>query len=148
MSVAAWQIWLGAALVLAFLELTGAHFIMLGLAIAAAIVALVVILLPELGLTGQLLTFAVAVAVTIPAIITVFRRYFPVNRVTVMNEPGQHAAAPRQVVKDNGRIGVKIRGDFYPAEYSDGRVPDPGDEVVVEGFRGIVARVRDNNQPQ
>lgn len=142
MTVAAWQIWLGLALVLALFELGGAHFVMLGLAIAAAVVAIAVGVVPEIGLAGQLLIFGVAAAFTVPTIIMVFRHYFPAGRVNVMNEPSSRAAEPQEVVERDGRAGVEIYGDFYPAEYPSGLPPEPGTQVIVLEFKGIVARVR------
>lgn len=148
MTVAAWQIWLAVALVLALLELAGAHFILLGLAIAAAAVALIAGFVPATGFAGQLLIFAIAAAFTVPAIVMVFRRYFPNNLVNVVNEPGGRAGEPRPAVERNGRIGVEIYGDFYPAEFSSGLTPEPGTQVVVTEFRGIVARVRAASDPE
>ncbi len=148
MGVAAWQIWLGLALLLGLAELAGAHFIMLGLGLAAAVVAIVAAVVPEIGLAGQLLVFAVAAAFIVPTIILVFRRYFPESQISVMNEPGSQAAEPHWVVERDGRAGVEIYGDFYPAEFSSGLAPEPGMQVEIVEFRGIVALVRALDAPE
>ncbi|MCP1726290.1 membrane protein implicated in regulation of membrane protease activity [Natronospira proteinivora] len=138
----AWHLWAVAALLLALAELAGGQFILLGLGLAAAVVAVVLIFLPGMGFAGQLLIFGVAAAVIVPLIVMVFRRYFPEQGVSVMNEPGGKAGEPRPVVERDGRIGVEIYGDFYPAEFPSGIEPEKGMEVVVLRFRGIKALVR------
>ncbi|MEA5444678.1 nodulation efficiency, NfeD-like protein [Gammaproteobacteria bacterium AB-CW1] len=138
----AWHLWAVVALLLALAELMGGQFILLGLGLAAALVALVLAFLPGMGLAGQLLIFGVAAAVIVPVIVMIFRHYFPEGGVSVMNEPGGKAGQPRTVVERDGRVGVEIYGDFYPAEFPSGLKPEPGMEVVVTRFRGIVAMVR------
>lgn len=137
----AWHIWFLAALALAMLELLGAHFVFFGLAIAALAVSLAVAIVPGLGLGGQVGLFMVASLVAVPGIVVVYRRFFPKRRVSVMNEPSREAEQPRDIVEDNGRVGVTIHGDFYPARLPDGRDPAPGLRVVVTRFQGIVAIV-------
>jgi len=138
----AWHLWAVAALLLALAELAGGGFVLLGLGLAAVVVTLVLVFAPGMGFGGQLLIFGVAAAVIVPIIVMVFRHYFPDHGVSVMNEPGGKAGEPRPVVERNGRIGVEIYGDFYPAEFSSGLQPEVGMEVVVVKFRGIVALVR------
>jgi len=72
----------------------------------------------------------------------IFRHYFPEQGVSVMNEPGDKAGKPRQVIEKDGRIGVEIYGDFYPAQFRSGVIPEPGMEVMVVEFRGIIAMVQ------
>ncbi|MDQ2068828.1 NfeD family protein [Natronospira bacteriovora] len=138
----AWHLWAIAALLLGLAELMGGQFILLGLALAASVVMVVMMLAPNTGLGGQLLIFGVSAAVIVPLIVIVFRQYFPGDRFSVMNEPSDEASVPRDVVERDGRIGVEIYGDFYPAEFRSGLKPEPGMEVVVVEFRGIVALVQ------
>ncbi len=137
-----WHIWAITAMVLMLMELMGAHFILLGLGLAAAVMAVVVAIWPGLGFGDQIMIFTGAAVVIVPAIILVFRRYYPEGGVSVVNEPGGKAAGPHVVVERDGRIGVEIYGDFYPARFSTGLEPEPGEQVIVTEFRGIVAQVR------
>lgn len=139
-----WHVWAITAVVLMMLELFGAHFVLFGLGLAAAVVAIVAAAAPATGLTAQLLVFMAAALVIVPAIIIVYRRYFPAGGVSVMNEPGGRASEPREVVVRDGRVGVEIYGDFYPAAFpTSGLKPEPGTRVVVQEFRGIVALVKE-----
>lgn len=139
-----WQMWAIAALILMLMELFGAHFVLLGLGLAAAVVAIVAAMAPGVGLIGQILIFLVAALAIIPAIVIVHRRFYPSRGVSVMNEPGGEAAKPREVIVRNGRAGVEIYGDFYPAEFpNSGLAPEPGTTVVVSSFRGITALVKE-----
>ena len=145
-----WHMWAIVAMILMLMELMGAHFILLGLGLAAVVMAVVMMIWPGLGFADQILIFTASAAVIVPAIIVVFRRYYPEGGVSVINEPGSKAAGPHVVVERNGRIGVEIYGDFYPARFSTGLEPEPGEQVVVTEFKGIVALVRvvseDNSQ--
>lgn len=143
-----WHFWAIIALLLGLAELIGGQFILLGLGLAAAVVAVVMMLAPNTGLAGQLLIFGVSAAVIVPLIIVVFRHYFPGDGFSVMNEPGGKARQPRPVVERDGRIGVEIYGDFYPAEFRSGIKPEAGMEVVVVEFRGIVAMVQVAGEPE
>ncbi len=139
----AWHLWAMAAIVLGLMELMGAHFVLLGLGLAAAVVAIYVGLAPEAGLGGQILMFAVAAAIIVPAIILVYRRYYPAGGVSVMNEPGDAAAEPRVVIEREGRAGVEVYGDFFPVRFAtSGLVPEAGRQVRIVGFQGITALVR------
>lgn len=139
----AWHMWAIVALLLALLELFGAHFVLLGLGLAAAVVAIVVGIAPGTGIGAQLLIFIVASLLIVPAIIVVFRRYYPGGGVSVMNEPGGRAAEPHEVIERDGQVGVEIYGDFYPARFpTTGLEPEPGMIVVIQEFRGIVAMVK------
>lgn len=137
-----WHMWAIVAMVLMMMELLGAHFILLGLGLAALVMAVVMMIWPALAFTDQLLIFTASAAVIVPAIIVVFRRYYPEGGVSVVNEPGDKAAGPHVVLERDGRIGIEIYGDFYPARFSTGLEPEPGDQVIVTEFRGIVAMVR------
>lgn len=139
--MAAWHIWFIAALALAILELFGAHFVLFGLALAALAVSLAVAITPGMSFVGQLGLFIAASIVIVPGIIVIYRRFFPKRRVSLMNEPGGEAEQPRDTVEQNGRVGVTIYGDFYPARLPNGRDPAPGLRVVITRFQGIVAIV-------
>lgn len=138
-----WHLWMMAAIGLMALELFGAHFVLLGLGLAALVVALIMLLAPGLGLGVQVGLFTLAALLIVPGMVWLFRCFFPSGGVSVINEPGGRSALPRPVIERGGRAGVEIYGDFYPARFAhSGLVPEPGMEVVVTGFQGIVAQVR------
>lgn len=145
-----WHLWAIAAIVLMLMELFGAHFVLLGLGLAALVVALVAVMVPGIGIGGQLGVFTLSALVIVPGIVWLFRCFFPNHGPSVMNEPGNGAAGPHEVVVRNGRIGVEIYGDFYPARFpNSGLQPQPGTQVTITEFRGITAMVKmvsDNNQ--
>ena len=68
-----WHLWAVAAMVLMLMELFGAHFIMLGLGLAAVVMTVVMMIWPGLGFGDQIMVFTAAAVVIVPGIIVVFR---------------------------------------------------------------------------
>lgn len=139
--MAVWQTWLLAAIVLAALELAGAHFIMLALA-ASALVVVLVTLVTVPSLTGQVLIFMGAALVLTPAFVIWFRRHFQ-GRRSLTGVAGESGYGERTAVveKRDARIGVALDGNWFPVRLQDGNYPDPGKRVRVIGFEGITAIV-------
>lgn len=141
MTVAAWQIWVLAGLLLALAELFGAQFVMVALGAAALVVGAVVALWPGLSLNGQLALFAVLAAAFIPALIVLYRRTRTRRAAGLVGESGAYLDRRFTVIRRDGRLGIVVDGDFYPASLSDDRPPPEGAAVRIEGFRGITALV-------
>ncbi|TDT40387.1 membrane protein implicated in regulation of membrane protease activity [Halospina denitrificans] len=139
--MAVWQIWLLLAIVLATLELTGAHFIMLAMAASALVVALVT-LLGVPSLTAQVLIFMGAALVLTPGFVIWFRRHFQgrQSRTGLVGESG-YGERTVEVEKHGHRIGVALEGNWFPARLKNGDSPEPGERVRVIGFKGITAIV-------
>ena len=136
-----WQIWLLVAIVLAALELTGAHFIMLALA-ASALVVMLVALVSVPGLTAQILLFMGAALVLTPGFVIWYRRHFQgrQSRTGVAGESG-YRQRTGVVEKHDERVGVALEGNWFPVRLDNGDTPDPGERVRVIGFEGITAIV-------
>lgn len=139
--MAVWQIWLLLAIVLAALELTGAHFIMLALA-ASALVVVLVTLVSVPSLTAQVLIFIAAALVLTPGFVIWFRRHFQgrQSRTGVAGESG-YGERTAVVEKREERVGVALEGNWFPARLENGNAPEPGERVRVIGFEGITAIV-------
>lgn len=136
-----WQIWLLLAIVFAGLELMGAQFIMLALAVSALVVV-GVSLVAAPGVTGQLIIFVLAAAVLTPTFIFWYRRHFQ-GRQTRTGVAGESGYGQRVApVEDRGgRVGVALEGNWFPVRYEDGGHPAPGEQVRVVRFEGITAIV-------
>lgn len=139
--MAVWQIWLLLAIVLAALELTGAHFIMLALAASALVVALVT-LVGVPSLTAQVLIFMGAALVLTPGFVIWYRRHFQ-GRQSLTGVAGESGYRERTAVveKRDERVGVALEGNWFPVRLDNGNAPEPGERVRVIRFEGITAIV-------
>ncbi len=131
-----WSIWLLVALVMLALEVAlmgGAG----GLLLAWGVMAFAAMLaaLGGASVTMQLVTAGVAGVIAMPAVIWMFRR-------TTEGVAGATTVRAR-ITRRNGRLGVLVRGDFFPAEHVNGRELQEGDEVIVKDYKGLTALVRD-----
>jgi membrane protein implicated in regulation of membrane protease activity len=136
--IAAWHVWVLLAIALAIAELLGTHFVLFALALSCLAGAAVAAWTPW-GLNAQVGATLVAAMVLTPVMVQQFRR--------------QHARAPgpldegwesgREAVLEEyaGRLGVRLRGDFFPARSVSGQLPEAGARVLVTRIEGITAWV-------
>lgn len=141
MDIATWQIWLVIGLLLAAAELMGASFILVALGATALVIALVTALYPALGLTAQLLVFAGTGLVLVPAFVALFRRWHRSPASTMAGETVGDVGPELAVEASDERVGVRLHGDFFPAEAIDGAPLTTGERVRIREFAGITARV-------
>lgn len=136
-----WQIWLLIGLLLALSELMGGQFVLLALGVAAALTGAASAAL-DLTFNMQLVVFAVTSAVTVPLGIRWYRAASGSKRPGLIGEGGEIGMRARVTV-ENGRIGVKLQGHFFPARLADGAMPVEDSEVEVTGMSGITVTVQE-----
>jgi|TARA_B100000745_G_scaffold144714_1_gene94733 membrane protein implicated in regulation of membrane protease activity len=135
----AWHLWIIAGLLLSLLELIGGQFVFLAIGVSCLVGA------SFAGLTDQpfkwqLGVTVVAAAILIPLFVGLYRRYgMPAGRATT----GEGAESTEQyhITEYNGRIGVKIKGDFFPVKEQAGSPLVVGEQVKVVKMDGITAIV-------
>ena len=143
--ISAGYVWLMVALLLALAELVTGSMVLLALAIAVLLTAGVAAL--GAPLVWQLAALGMASAVCVPLMIKVIRPWFSPAGVNygVAGTGAQQGQRFYIVYRDyDGARGIKIKGDFFRAEYVDAS-PDEalaeGAEVVLDHFEGTLARV-------
>jgi membrane protein implicated in regulation of membrane protease activity len=143
--ISAGYVWLIVALLLALAELATGSLVLLALAVAVLLAAGVAAL--GAPLLWQLLALGVASAVCVPLMIKVIRPWFSPAGVNygVAGTGAQQGQRFYIVRRDyDGASGIKIKGDFFRAEYVDAApddAPGEGTEVVLDHFEGTLARV-------
>lgn len=138
--VEAWQIWLGAGLLLAIAEILGTQFVLLALGTAFALTALVTKAF-GLDFDMQLVAAALWTALLVPAFIVFYRRRMMPGVTRALVSDGLGVGENFTVIRRGERLGVKIHGDFFPVEPIDGNVAE-GDSATIIEWRGICAVVR------
>lgn len=139
-SVEAWQVWLGAGLLLAIAEVLGTQFVLLALGTAFSLTALVTAVF-GLDFDAQLLAAALWTALLVPAFIMFYRRRMMPGVTRTLVSDGLGIGENYTVIRRGERLGVKIHGDFFPVEPIDGNVAE-GDSATIIEWRGISAIVR------
>ncbi len=139
-SVEAWQVWLGAGLLLAIAEVLGTQFVLLALGTAFSLTALVTAVF-GLDFDAQLLAAALWTALLVPAFIMFYRRRMMPGVTRTLVSDGLGIGENHTVIRRGERLGVKIHGDFFPVEPIDGNVAE-GDSATIIEWRGISAIVR------
>lgn len=139
-SVEAWQVWLGAGLLLAIAEVLGTQFVLLALGTAFSLTALVTAVF-GLDFDAQLLAAALWTALLVPAFIMFYRRRMMPGVTRTLVSDGLGIGENHTVIRRGERLGVKIHGDFFPVEAIDGNVAE-GDSATIIEWRGISAIVR------
>lgn len=147
--ISAGYVWLIVALLLALAELMTGSLVLLALAVAVLLTAGVAAL--GAPLVGQLAALGIASAVCVPLMIKVIRPWFSPAGVNygVAGTGAQHGQRFYIVRRDyDGASGIKIKGDFFRAQYVEqdvdaapGEAPAEGAEVVLDHFEGTLARV-------
>lgn len=136
--VPAWLVWtaIAAGLIAADLALAGAQLILLGSALGALAGATAAGL--GFGLEAQVWVFLAGVILATPLILALRPR----ERRGVRDRDAGWADGMAATTLDwSGRIGVKLRGDFYPARLATGQPPEAGMPVIVSRLEGITAIV-------
>jgi membrane protein implicated in regulation of membrane protease activity len=138
-----WHWWaLGAVLIV--IEMLTPTFYFLWPGIAAAVVGVVLILVPSLGIEAQVLLFAVmSVAATV-----LWKRFAPRDWLstephpTLNQRPAQYVGRRGKAAEfSNGRGAVSIDDSRWSAVTVDGSDPAPGETVEIVGFDGAVLQV-------
>lgn len=136
----AWHLWLIAGAVLIIAEVVGTEFILLALGLAALTTALVTAVF-GIGMTGQIGTYAIAALVLVPASVLFCRRKFKATGARTLVSEGFYRDSEFTVVQYGERTGVRIQGDFYPAQSTEGDPLQTGELVRVLEMRGVTAIV-------
>lgn len=143
-----WHGWVILGLLLILAELLGLEFAALALGVSCFVGAGVAAW-TDVSFTGQLLITGAAAAVLVPISVFGLRRAFDSGRSYAMIGEGAEQGARATVSMEAGRPGIRLKSDFFPARYDDGRLPEADTEVVVDRIEGITAIVRDldDNNP-
>jgi membrane protein implicated in regulation of membrane protease activity len=141
--MSAMQWWWIAALVLISAEILLPGFFLLWFGIAAAGVAILLMLMPDLGLLSQVLVFVVLAFVSCLGYWRVARKSLQTPAVPTLNRRaeqliGQHYVLDRAI--ENGRGKAKVGDSLWLVEGPD--LP-AGARVTVTGVEGATLRVRE-----
>ncbi|MCW8886919.1 MAG: hypothetical protein OQK12_16965 [Motiliproteus sp.] len=138
----AWHLWVILALTLAALEMLALGFV----ALAAGVACLAGALVASAGQPFwiQLAATAIAAAVLTPLFIRWYKSIGGAKEsVSVTGDSGSQGLQTEIVIQQQ-RLGVMIKGDFFPAQLEQaGEVElQEGQQVEILGFSGITAQVR------
>lgn len=137
--IEAWHLWLLAGMVLAAMEMLGMAFVALALGVSC--IAGAVAAVAGASLTVQIGATAVAAIILTPLFVRWFQsRKGSEDKVSLVGESGSGGQVCH-LVEQQGRLGVKIKGDFFPAESADGQELKSGQRVELQHFSGITAMV-------
>ncbi len=145
MEIEAWHLWLLGGMVLAALEMLGLAFVALALGVSC--IAGSVVALAGGSLTLQIGASAVMAIILTPLFVRWFKRQVPPSdSVSLAGESGSNGQRC-VLVEQQGRLGVLIKGDFFPAQMDlDGTESDRplsvGMKVLVQRFSGITVIVQ------
>lgn len=149
MEIEAWHLWLLGGMILAALEMLGLAFV--ALALGASCVAGAIAALLGASLTVQIGASTVTAIILTPLFVRWFKQLKPaVDTVALAGESGS-SGQRCTLVEQQGRLGVLIKGDFFPAALdSDTNANVAGSDqplalnmtVQVKRFSGITAIVQ------
>lgn len=137
--VESWLLWIIGGLLLSLLELIGGQFVFLAIGVSC-LFGSAVARFTDYGFKWQLGITALAAAILIPLFVVWYKaKMQPKGRATI----GEGAETNEQypLVENNGRIGVKIQGDFFPAKHANRQELQAGVIVKVMKMDGITAIV-------
>lgn len=138
--VDAWQVWVILGVLFIIAEVLGTEFILLAVGFAFISTGLATDAF-DLGFDMQLLWAGVSVAVFVPLFMRFYRRAFKAKGTRSLVSEGVGTEQDHEIIDYGGRLGIRIQGDFYPAETLDGTVLKPGDWVRLLEMRGVTACV-------
>lgn len=137
-----WQLWLVIGLLLLLTDMFvagGASGVLLVLGLAA--LGGMLAALAGMEMAGQLIAAAAVGVASLPLVVWMLRRATRGKSGNAITDP-RIADERFRVVEQNGRLGIRVLGDFFPVRAVDGGSIDAGEQVRVERFEGIVALVR------
>lgn len=138
--LAAWHIWVVIGLVLAGLELLGAHFVLLGLGISALVGGVLAAVLGA-GLTGQLIGVTIAALGIVPLFVRkIYPAMLPKERFGTLGSGAEKGQMAEVIARADGRLAVRLSGDEYPLR-CEGEQPVVGETVRIMGVEGITVQV-------
>ncbi len=140
LAISAWHVWLIIGMGLIIAEVIGTEFILLALGVAALVTAFVTADM-DLSLNGQLITYAIASALFVPAFFRFYRLRFKATGASVVIGEGAYRDMEFTTEQYGGRVGLRIQGDFYPAKGTEGDPLRPGELVRVLEMSGVTAVV-------
>lgn len=138
--ITAWHMWLIVGAMLIIAEIIGTEFILLALGLAAVTTA-VITAFSGIGLDWQIGAFAIAALVFVPASVMFYRRRFKATGARTLISEGNYRDTELSIVQYGERTGVRIQGDFYPAQSTEGDPLQAGELVRVLEMRGVTAIV-------
>tara|TARA_R110001583_G_scaffold13663_4_gene58248 strand:- start:504 stop:965 length:462 start_codon:yes stop_codon:yes gene_type:complete len=139
MEIDAWHLWLLAGIVLAALEMLGLAFVALALALSC--VAGAAAALAGGSLTMQIAASAVAAIILTPLLVRLFKhRQASDGGVSLAGEVAS-LGQKYSLIEQQGRLGILIKGDFFPAQADNDEALSNGQAVIVQRFSGITAMV-------
>lgn len=144
--IATWQVWVLLAILLALAELLGTQLVLLALGLSCLAGAAVAAWTPW-GLTAQLGATVVTAAVLTPTMVYAFRQRRQGDAPGPLDAGWEHG---REAVLERygERLGVRVRGDFFPARPAAGELPPEGARVTVlrlESLTAVVLPLEDAN---
>lgn len=139
--IEAWQWWLLAGMVLVALEMLGLAFV--ALAIGLSCVAGAVAAWAGGSLALQIASSALAAMILTPVLVRLLKqRSRSEDGVALAGEAGSTGQIYR-LVEQQGRLGIRIKGDFFPVENIGTGVLVVDQRVLLQRFSGITALVTD-----
>ncbi len=137
--IEAWHWWLLAGMILAALEMLGLAFVALALGIsclAGAVAAWI-----GGSLTLQIASTTVAAIILTPLLVRLFKQQRSrVDSISLAGEAGG-AGQAYTLIEQQGRLGIRIKGDFFPVMSADNSALNVEQTVIVQRFSGITAIV-------
>lgn len=134
-----WQLWLLAGMILAALEMLGLGFVALALGVSCGAGALAAA--AGGSLTMQIGSSAVAAMILIPLLVRLFKQHRSgADSISLAGEAGS-AGQTYTLVEQQGRLGIRIKGDFFPVESADANALSVNQTIIVQRFSGITAIV-------
>ncbi len=141
-SLEAWH-WLSAGIVLLLLEVLGAAGFLLGMGIAAIVVSLLMVILPDLSWQWQFTLFAALSVICTVAYWRYFRSFNQATDQPLLNNRAATLIGQRATVIEainNGRGKVQIQDAFWAVECTQD-LPE-GAKVAVTGAKGMTLQVK------
>ncbi len=134
-----WQLWLLAGMILAALEMLGLGFVALALGVSCGAGALAAAAGGSLAV--QVGSSAVAAVILIPLLVRLFKQHRSgADSISLAGEAGS-AGQTYTLVEQQGRLGIRIKGDFFPVESADANALSVNQTIIVQRFSGITAIV-------
>lgn len=135
-----WQVWVIIGVLFIIAEVLGTEFILLALGFACVVTGLATNAF-DLGINMQLLTAGISSAVFVPLFMRFYRRAFKAKGTRSLVSEGVGRDRDLEVIDYNGRLGIRIQGDFYPVASIDDSPVQAGDWVRLVEMRGVTAYV-------